>query len=43
MRVSAKEQTLFDEPSIEETDDGWGESCNSNDQRLFGEKPPHWG
>jgi hypothetical protein len=43
MRVSAKEQTLFDEPSFEETDAGWGESSNSNDHRLFGDKPPHWG
>lgn len=43
MRVSAKEQTLFDEPSFEETDAGWGESGGSNDQRLLGDKPPHWG
>jgi hypothetical protein len=43
MRVSAKEQTLFDEPSLEETDAGWGESGGSNDQRLLGDKPPHWG
>jgi hypothetical protein len=42
MRVSAREQSLFDEPSFEETDAGWGESGGSNDQRLLGDKPPHW-
>jgi len=43
MRVSVREQSLFDEPSFEETDAGWGESGGSNDQRLLGDKPPHWG
>jgi hypothetical protein len=43
MRVSAKEQALFDDPSFEETDAGWGESGQNNDQRLLGDKPPHWG
>jgi hypothetical protein len=43
MRVSAKEQVLFDDPSFEETDAGWGESGQNNDQRLLGDKPPHWG
>ena len=42
MRVSVREQSLFDEPSFEETDAGWGESGGSNDQRLLGDKPPHW-
>ena len=43
MRASAKEQVLFDDPSFEETDAGWGESGQNNDQRLLGDKPPHWG
>ena len=43
MRVSAKAATLFDEPSFKETDAAWGESSSSNDQRLLGDKPPHWG
>ena len=43
MRVSVKEQVLFDDPSFEETDAGWGESGQNNDQRLLGDKPPHWG
>ena len=43
MRVSAREQVLFQDPSFEETDAGWGESGQNNDQRLLGDKPPHWG
>jgi len=43
MRVSVKEQRLFDEPSFEETDAAWGDAGGSNDQRLLGDKPPHWG
>jgi hypothetical protein len=43
MRVSVKEQRLFDEPSFEETDTAWGDAGGTNDQRLLGDKPPHWG
>lgn len=43
MRVSAREQVLFNDPSFEETDAGWGEFDQNNDQRLLGDKPPHWG
>ena len=43
MQLTKKPQTLFDEPSFDETDSAWGESRQSNDQRLKNEKPPHWG
>lgn len=43
MEVLAKAQTLFDEPSFEETAAGWGEANSDNDQRLRNDKPPHWG
>ena len=43
MRLSEKAQSLFDEPSFSDTDAGWGEMSQSNDQRLLGDKPPHWG
>ena len=43
MRLSAKAGTLFDEPSFDDSDSGWGEAPQSNDQRLLGDKPPHWG
>ena len=43
MAISKKPQTLFDEPSFDETDQAWGENHNSNDQRLKNDKPPHWG
>jgi hypothetical protein len=43
MQLTRKPQTLFDEPSFEDTDTAWGDSSYSNDQRLKGDKPPHWG
>jgi len=43
MQVTRKPQTLFDEPSFDETDAAWGDSRDSNDQRLQNDKPPHWG
>lgn len=43
MQVTRKPQTLFDEPSFDETDAAWGDSRDSNDQRLKNDKPPHWG
>ena len=43
MAISRKPQTLFDEPSFDETDLAWGENRDSNDQRLKNDKPPHWG
>ena len=43
MALTKKPQTLFDEPSFDESDVAWGDSTNSNDQRLKNDKPPHWG
>jgi hypothetical protein len=36
-----------DEPVLpgttrDDTDEGWGESTRSNDQRLLEDRPPHW-
>lgn len=43
MPLSKAQPMLFDEPSFDDTDAGWGESSNSNDRRLRDDKPPHWG
>lgn len=43
MQISKKSQTLFDEPSFDETDAAWGEGLTSNDRSLRENKPPHWG
>ncbi len=43
MQLSKRPQVLFDSPSFDETDAAWGENASSNDQRLKGDKPPHWG
>jgi hypothetical protein len=43
MELSKKSESLFDEPSFDETSQAWGEREDSNDQRLKNDKPPHWG
>jgi hypothetical protein len=45
IEVAKKPQPLFDlsEPAFEDTASAWGDSDDSNDQRLFEDKPPHWG
>jgi hypothetical protein len=45
IEVTKKPQPLFDlsEPAFEDTGSAWGDSEDSNDQRLRDDKPPHWG
>ena len=45
IEVTKKPQPLFDlsEPAFEDTSSAWGDSEDSNDQRLHEDKPPHWG
>ena len=43
MQLTKRPQVLFDSPSFDETDAAWGDRSDSNDQRLKGDKPPHWG
>ncbi|MFY1675047.1 hypothetical protein ACN27G_34770 [Plantactinospora sp. WMMB334] len=31
------------EQSVDDTDQGWGEWPDSNDDRLLADRPPHWG
>ena len=42
MAASQKSQTLFDEPSFDESDVAWGDKNSGNETRLLGDKPPHW-
>jgi hypothetical protein len=45
MQISKRSTPLFDQNdrSFEDTDAAWGEHSGSNDARLRGDKPPHWG
>jgi hypothetical protein len=33
---------LLPEQTVDDTDAGWGERADSNDERLWAERPPHW-
>lgn len=38
-----EELVVLPEQSVDDTDQGWGESAGGNDDRLLAERPPHWG
>lgn len=33
---------LLAEQTRDDTDQGWGETADSNDDRLLTDRPPHW-
>jgi hypothetical protein len=33
---------VLPEQSVDDTDHGWGERSDSNDDRLLADRPPHW-
>ncbi|MDG4791717.1 hypothetical protein O7626_38490 [Micromonospora sp. WMMD1102] len=36
------DRRVLPEQSVDDTDRGWGERPDSNDERLLAERPPHW-
>jgi hypothetical protein len=40
--VHLVDDDLLPEQTIDDTDHGWGERAESNDERLLAERPPHW-
>jgi len=41
--LRSKVEPLFDEPAFDDRPEAWGDSDDSNDDRLRDDKPPHWG
>jgi hypothetical protein len=37
------DQPVLATQTRDDTDHGWGERTDSNDQRLLEDRPPHWG
>ncbi|HET8682102.1 MAG TPA: hypothetical protein VFM54_09525 [Micromonosporaceae bacterium] len=40
--VDLEEAAVLPETTRDDTDAGWGERHDSNDDRLRAERPPHW-
>ncbi|GAB3797699.1 hypothetical protein [Micromonospora zhanjiangensis] len=38
----ADDAPVLPERSADDTDHGWGERSDSNDDRLLADRPPHW-
>lgn len=43
LQVAKQAQPLFEERAFEDTDMAWGDRAQSNDDKLKGDRPPHWG
>ena len=41
--LTSKKEPLFDEKAFEDRPEAWGDRDDSNDDRLWDDKPPHWG
>ena len=37
-----EELVVLPDQTADDTDRGWGERADSNDERLLAERPPHW-
>lgn len=37
-----EELTILPDQTRDDTDAGWGEASQSNDDRLLADRPPHW-
>ncbi len=42
-KPGSADAALLPEVTRDDTDAGWGESRQGNDERLLAERPPHWG
>ena len=40
--LSDDDFAVLPEQSVDDTDRGWGERADSNDDRLVADRPPHW-
>jgi hypothetical protein len=40
--VADDDQPIIAEQTRDDTDRGWGERSDSNDERLLADRPPHW-
>jgi hypothetical protein len=38
----SEEAPLLPEQTREDTERGWGDSDDTNDDRLYDDRPPHW-
>jgi hypothetical protein len=39
----SEEAPVLPEQTRDDTERGWGERESSNDERLYEDRPPHWG
>ena len=40
--MEPEDPPILPDEMVDETDEGWNEESDSNDERLIEERPPHW-
>jgi hypothetical protein len=43
LNLEIRKEPLFEDKAFEDTNRAWGDPDDSNDDRLWDDKPPHWG
>ena len=42
VELELEEPAILPDESVDETEEGWNEESDSNDERLLEDRPPHW-
>lgn len=42
VQLEPEDPPILSDEMVDETDEGWNEESDSNDERLLEDRPPHW-
>lgn len=42
VELEPEDPPILPDQTVDDTDEGWGEQTESNDDRLLDDRPPHW-
>ena len=42
VQLEPEDPPILSDEKLDETDEGWNEESDSNDERLIEDRPPHW-
>lgn len=42
VELEPEDAPILPDQTVDDTDEGWGEQTESNDDRLLDDRPPHW-
>ena len=42
VQLEPEDPPILPDETVDETEEGWNEESDSNDERLIEDRPPHW-